>query len=51
MREKTFGTTPGKGIDREPPGLQRLAEDLLQIGASAYFRIYLTFHVRGHRDE
>ena len=25
--------------------------DLLQIGASAYFRIYLTFHVRGHRDE
>jgi hypothetical protein len=27
------------------------AVDLLQIGASAFFRIYLTFHVRGHRDE
>ena len=26
MREKTFGTTPAQGIDREPPELQRLAE-------------------------
>ena len=33
------------------PLYQEALRDLLQIGASAYFRIYLTFHVRGHRDE
>jgi hypothetical protein len=33
------------------PGFMPPRRDLLQIGASAYFRIYLTFHVRGHRDE
>jgi hypothetical protein len=41
----------GRAVEPEDDEIPLARRDLLQIGASAYFRIYLTFHVRGHRDE